>query len=252
MKKLAVSVLALGIALVSASNAHALVPQIEVTFDTSIANVPPQGGDDGYYRPANVVAVWVTDELGNFVSTVFKTQSSYAIHLSGWAAAAPIGDIDGISGATRLNHNAPMIARWDVKDRAGALVPNGNYQLHIEMADSNSTAAPPVGTNNLGVYPFTIDATPGTIEIPAGNGFSNIAVTYAMVEEVIEEEGGADGTGSGGTGGVGGENGDGEGGAGSNGEPTIYGGCQSSSGASMLAALLVLGLGLSARRRRRQ
>jgi len=234
------------------AQAQELVPQLEITFDTSIANT----GGSGYYAPANIVAVWIEDQAGNFVKTVFKTQSSHAVNLTGWAAAAPIGDIDGISGATRLDHLTPLVTAWDVTNKAGTLVANGSYVMYVEMADSNSKTG--TGKNHLGSFPITLDGVLGTTEIPAGNGFSNIAVTYELVEKPPEPEpdpgtgnGTGDGSGGGGGLGLGGGNGGGDGsGDGPEAGNSLAGGC-STSGSSNSPWALLLAFGLLAIRRRR-
>ena len=114
-------------------------------------------GIGGQYSPQNVVAVWiqgpaVNNNPGPFVKTIQRWAGQRAIHLVAWRAAAGPNDTDAVSGATRLDHNTPLSIEWDLKDKLGALVPDGIYTIRFETADQSSSTTT---ENAQGVFTFT-------------------------------------------------------------------------------------------------
>jgi hypothetical protein len=89
------------------------------------------------------LAVWIEDEKGAFVRTLFVTD--FTGRRSGWKARAQTvptwviasdakntarSEIDAVSGATPKNGSLSVV--WDLKDRKGTTVPPGNYRYRIE------------------------------------------------------------------------------------------------------------------------
>lgn len=106
---------------------------LDVTFST--------GRTGGRYYPAHVMAVWVTSSDGTFERTLHVWGSRRRSHLSEWNAAHPRTEsLDGITSAT-LRTSAMQEVTWDLLDTTGALVPDGDYEVHFEYADTNSTSA---------------------------------------------------------------------------------------------------------------
>lgn len=124
-------------------------PKLTVTFKTAAVG--------GAYTPKNVVAVWIEgppatgQTVGPFVKTIGRWADIRKDHLAAWIAKAGPNDVDAVSGATRLDHSATLTAEWDLKDKLGALVPDGTYTVRIETADSDATAS---GQNNQGSFTF--------------------------------------------------------------------------------------------------
>jgi hypothetical protein len=103
----------------------------------------------GRYSPRNVGAVWVSGPSGTFVKTLERWAAARANHLTKWATSgappwsaffgigAPPDEMDAVSRATLGSHIAHHIT-WDLKDPAGAVVPDGTYTVSIELADDNN------------------------------------------------------------------------------------------------------------------
>jgi MYXO-CTERM domain-containing protein len=129
----------------------------------------------GEYAPRNVVAVWVEDSAGNFVKTISRHAAIRTQHLVAWVQSAGAGDTDAVSGATRLDHAASLMASWDFTDRQNQPVPNGVYTIRMESAEDNSTTA---NQNNQGT--FTVDKNgTASMQTVANGGFENVVIDYA-------------------------------------------------------------------------
>ena len=146
-------------------------PSLTVSFKTS------QVG--GTYAPANVVAVWIQDAQGTFIKTIGRWADIRKNHLVLWQAKAGLNDVDAVSGATRANHADTLMVTWDVKDKLGALVPDGVYTIKMELADSDTVAS---GQNNQGVFTFTKGPTIDMQTIAGApnvnGGFINVNIKY--------------------------------------------------------------------------
>jgi hypothetical protein len=155
----------------------------------------------GQYSPRNIVAVWIVGPDGNFVKTIGRWAGIRASHLKAWQTPAPVGagttDVDAISGATRSNHNSPLNITWDLKNKAGTIVPDGNYTIRMELCDSNANAA---SQNAQGTFTFTKGPTDQT-QNTSGAGFT---VTIRYTAPVAPPMGGGTGATGGGTGTTGG------------------------------------------------
>jgi hypothetical protein len=92
----------------------------------------------GSYAPKNIVAVWIEDNSGNFVKTLFAYTGVWKTHLNTWQAASDFNVIDATTGATYTNHTTRNYA-WNGKNTSGSIVPDGTYNLWIELTDKNAT-----------------------------------------------------------------------------------------------------------------
>ncbi len=137
-------------------------------FNMSFSTVQPGGG----YRPANVVSAWVTQADGTFVKTILRYANARKSSLTTWYAAAGAIDADAVMGATRDNHSAPLVmtATWDLKNKAGAVVPDGTYRINLECAD---------GSRQAYSFNFVKDSTAGTRTNSGNTYFKTISVAYA-------------------------------------------------------------------------
>jgi len=136
-------------------------------FNMSFSTVQPGGG----YKPANVVAVWVTQTNGTFVKTILRYAGGRKSSLSTWYAAAGSSDADAVMGATRANHSAPatMTATWNMKNKSGVVVPDGTYVIKLEMSDGS------IASHS---FNFVKDGTAGTRTNAGSANFKNISIAY--------------------------------------------------------------------------
>ena len=91
---------------------------------------------------SNQVAVWIEDESGNYVKTLFATRFSARggfkkrpqslpewVKVSNWKNASP-AEVEAVSGATQKEGTVELI--WDCTDKNGKPVAAGNYVYKIE------------------------------------------------------------------------------------------------------------------------
>jgi hypothetical protein len=145
---------------------------VSVTVTTT-----PNGGQ---YAPKNIVAVWVEDGAGNFLKTIDRFSQVRTQHLVAWVAAATLADADAVSGATRANHTTPLTMTWDLRDKAGALVPDGTYTIRMELADSNASQP---SQNHEGTFTFVKSAAPEQQAGLANGGFTNVTIDFQPVPD---------------------------------------------------------------------
>ena len=181
---------------------------LAVSFTTG-----PAGGN---YAPTNVVAVWIEDAGGGFVKTIGRWSGVRTPHLVAWQAASGM-DTDAVSGATRVDHTRPLAITWDLRDRAGALVPDGTYRIRMELADANSTTE---AQNNQGTFMFVKSAM-GSMQSTSGGGFSGVAIDYVGD---ASQPGGADA----------------DPGSAPDDDAPVSGGCEAGGGAGLAVALILI------------
>ena len=144
---------------------------VRITFTTT-----PSGGT---YAPNNVVAVWIQNGGGAHQRTLGMWTAVRTIYLRSYVAA--VGQIentlpaDAVSGASRLNHADQLTVLWNLKDKAGNVVPDGTYTIRMELADENA-AAP--ADNNQGTFTFVKGPTAQVQTALANGGFTNVTIDY--------------------------------------------------------------------------
>jgi hypothetical protein len=246
-------VFAIVVGLVSVASAN----QLDITVTTT-----PNGGP---YAPKHVVATWIEDASGNFIKTIDREASARVSHLVAWIAKSG-QDADAVTGATIANHTNPLHISWDLKNRAGVVVPDGTYTIRMELADSNSTQP---AQNHQGTFTFVKGASSSMQTGLSNGGFVNATVAFtasACNNGVVEAGETCDGncpascpdsgdpcapivmTGAAATCDVScdvqpvqgcGNNGSGS--AGGTGDNQVIGGCASTSGSGALLVVLALG-----------
>lgn len=140
---------------------------LSVTFTTT-----PVGGQ---YAPRNVVAVWIQNQGGTFIKTIGRWANVRKQHLVAWTAAAGPTDADAVSGATRLDHAAPLTVTWNLLDRAAATIPDGTYTIRMELTDLNANTA---AQNHQGTFTFVKGPQPQVQAGLSSGGFVNVSINY--------------------------------------------------------------------------
>jgi hypothetical protein len=157
----------LGLALVSLAAAAATgattdgAAQLEFTTATT----------KGKYAPKHVLAVWVTDAQTNFIKTVVRQAGKRQDKLLAWNKARQGNRaVDGVSGATLAAHG-PRSARWNCRDAANELVPDGTYLFFVEFTETK-------GQGPLAVIPFTKGPKAQNQTVEELKNLSNIKVIF--------------------------------------------------------------------------
>lgn len=145
---------------------------VQITFTTTTSG--------GNYAPNNVVAAWVQNGAGTHLRTVGLWSAVRTQHLVSYRAAAGINDsnalpADAVSGASRLNHQGALTVIWNLRDKAGNIVPDGTYTIRLELADENATTA---AQNNQATFTFVKGATPQTQTGLTQGGFTGVTIDF--------------------------------------------------------------------------
>lgn len=137
------------------------------------------------------MAVWIEDEKGGFVRTLFVT--SFAGRRAGWKIRpqvtptwalssgvkdTPQAQIDAVSAATPPN--GPVTVVWDLKDRAGIPVAAGVYRYRLEANISWENTVLWTGTIRVGGARDSSRAT--AVYSPAGAEKLGVVVSEVAAE----------------------------------------------------------------------
>lgn len=142
--------------------------ELSVSFDTT-----PAGG---FFSPQNCIVVWIEDDSGTFVRTIGRWAIVGQIYLLTWQISSGGTDTDGVSGATRGNHEDPLSATWDMRDKNGVIMPDGIYRVRLELADDLTIEDPE--QNNLVTFTFDKNGT-ASVQNTSGGGFNNVIIDYS-------------------------------------------------------------------------
>lgn len=140
------------------------------------------GGD---YEPRNVLAIWIEDNSGAFVKTLLAYGETRRTHLNTWqastsAAGSEYNTTDAITGATQSNHGT-RIAQWNGTNYSGAVMPDGQYNLRMELTDQNATG-------NTASFAITKGPTAQTLTPGNVPSFSSITVTWTPLSTAVNPD----------------------------------------------------------------
>ena len=94
------------------------------------------GFDDDARGPKNMGAIWVSQPDGTFVRSleVWRKHIERKRHLVAYNDACKCPEPDVITSSTLAMHKVHEVT-WDMTDRNGKSVSEGEYVLHVEVAD---------------------------------------------------------------------------------------------------------------------
>lgn len=124
----------------------------------------------GKYAPSNVVAIWVTDNSGKFVKTLYVKASKQITDLTKWKSVSSSNKTDATTGATRDGHGT-IYATWNATDINKKVVADGTYKVWMEMSDNAGA-----GANTS--FTFIKGTAAQTITPANGANFSNISSSW--------------------------------------------------------------------------
>ena len=104
------------------------------------------------YQPKNIGAIWVADASGKLVKSLEVWAATRVRYLTAYNKARAGAGIDVSTRATLPNHRKHQVS-WDLKDRSGAPVPRGKYQLLLELTDGDATGKSTAIDFELGAAP---------------------------------------------------------------------------------------------------
>ena len=127
----------------------------------------------GTYSPKNIGAIWIEDYAGNFVKTIKIWADRRSQYLYTWNNNTSGNKVDAISSATLSSHQTHEVT-WNVENYLGEIVPNGTYQLKIEMTDKHAQG--PTAT-----LEFPVGEDSGELTIPDETYFSDMELSWTSV-----------------------------------------------------------------------
>lgn len=129
---------------------------------------------------ANILAGYIK-QGSTYIDTigVYGSNDSHLPKLSDWRATSGISSYSSVAadakmGATRINFSVPnpVVFKWDLKNSAGTLVPNGTYTVNLEIAVES-------GGRRFYSFNFVKDNTAGTRNVASSTDFTGISIVYA-------------------------------------------------------------------------
>ena len=127
----------------------------------------------GTYSPKNIGAIWIEDSDGNFVKTIKIWADRRSQYLYTWNNNTAGNKVDAITSATLSSHQTHEVT-WNVENYLGEIVPNGIYQLKIEMTDKHAQG--PIAT-----FEFPVGEETNELSISDETYFHNMQLSWTSV-----------------------------------------------------------------------
>jgi hypothetical protein len=163
----------MGVLLLASITANNSYAQTAGTFTFNITTTSTGG-----YSPKNLIAIWIENNSAAFVKTKLKQSSiSNLDHLAIWTGKSGYSEVDATSGATRTAHG-PLTVIWNGTDISGNLVPDGTYNVWVEMAWAASLTTGKTSTS------FTFTKGSATFHSAPASSTNFSAITLDWVPNV--------------------------------------------------------------------
>ena len=143
----------------------------------------PIDGANTLFGSDNYTAIWIEDNKGKFVKTLYVTTAgakkpSRRTWLTEWTLKSASNTVDAKTGATALAYG-PIIGIWDGKDVNGTLVADGTYTVRMELADDGDAIHNGgTGVSSKFSATFTKGTTVVSITGPNFTSFSNNIILW--------------------------------------------------------------------------
>ena len=136
---------------------------------------------NGTWGTKHVLAVWLENTANP--SVFIKTKAKYGNeddHLTAWLAKSGQSLVDAISGPT-LSTYSTISGSWNGTNIAGTVVPDGTYNLFIEMGwGSNKTTDHAVAS-----FTFTKGATSQHLTPTATTNYSGVTIDWTAIATLV-------------------------------------------------------------------
>ena len=162
------------------ANEGLLYSQTQGTFTLSLYTTSTGG-----YSPKHLVAIWVENSNATFVKTkLLQSSGSNLDHLGLWTSRTGSNTVDAVTGATLQTHGNITVV-WNGTDVTGAVVPDGTYNVWVEMAWASSLTS----GKTYSIFPFTkgpaaFQSTPGNLTNFYSINLNWVPSTPTFVEKV--------------------------------------------------------------------
>jgi hypothetical protein len=155
--------------------ANAMFAQTPGTLTFSLTTTEPSGG----YTNKFVLAVWIRNSTGTFVKTKIKYANTRVQYLNVWVSNSGSNVTDATTGVTRTAHQTFTVS-WNGTNVSAAVVPDGDYQVWMQMADQNTNG--PTNSVTFSKGTSTVHLTPAN----SGN-FTNLVLDWVPTYTGIDD-----------------------------------------------------------------
>jgi flagellar hook assembly protein FlgD len=180
MKKSLLRITAVMLFIFLTTNTESLFSQTSGTFSFSANTIAPTTSS---YGTSHLLALWLEDSQANYIKTAVKYLSGDYVHMQTWIDKS-LGDAtDAVTGATRTTYSTVSFL-WDGKWIDKNLVPDGTYNVWIEMAWDNSLT---IGTGKT-VNSYSFVKGPGAYHSVPGNtvNFTSVSLDWTPLTTGME------------------------------------------------------------------
>jgi len=153
-----------------------LLAQTTQSVDFKVTTSSP----NGKYNPRNIGAIWIEDVNGNFIKTINVWAKKRKKYLYTWNVASKGNVVDALTGATLSSHKTHNVS-WNLKDVSDNTVPNGMYQLKIELTDKHSQGP-------LATFSFPVGEVSNVTSLPDQTYFHNIELSWTSTVTTITDK----------------------------------------------------------------
>jgi hypothetical protein len=84
---------------------------------------------------SHALAIWIEDDAGQFVKTLTRCGNIFYTELATWMDKSNGNTTDAITSATLVVYDTTISGTWNLTNRNGSRVTNGDYWYCIEMAN---------------------------------------------------------------------------------------------------------------------
>jgi hypothetical protein len=150
-------------------NVGLLKSQTAGTFTLSLYTTSTGG-----YSPNHLVAIWIENSNQTFIKTKLRRSSGSNLdHLALWTTRTGSNTVDATTGATITTHGNITVV-WNGTDINGTVVPDGSYNVWVEMAWASSLTTGKTYT----IFPFTKGTSPFQSNPANLTNFYSISLTW--------------------------------------------------------------------------
>jgi hypothetical protein len=145
MKPFSLKILILFSALFLFTTGNKLLSQTAGNFVFSVTTTSTGG-----YSPKHLIAIWIESSAPSFVKTKIMYCGANFDHLATWTSRTGSNLVDATTGATLATHGTVSFI-WNGTDVSGNIVPDGTYNVWVEMAWAASLTT----GKTVAIYSFT-------------------------------------------------------------------------------------------------
>ena len=153
--------------------------QTSGTFSFSVTTTAPSGS----YGTENLLAIWIENSATAFIKTKIKYLSGELDHMTTWVGKSGQNVVDATTGPTRTGHGTVTFL-WNGTAVNGTLVPDGTYNVWLEMAWDKLTA--PNNGKAVNSFSFTKGASVFNSTPASTANFLSLALNWTPLTTGVE------------------------------------------------------------------